>query len=464
MLHEMPSFDTELHNPFASWFYICQCAACLLWWVLVFFSTRRPIWSHVHGSVFTRPPYLSVCLMQLLRRHSLVIFVLVPSSMLIAAANADYLIFRLTAAICFSLYHLLETSASNRHGEYPLLHSLWGLVLPPSLAHPICMGAIVNFVLSAGLAKLRMPNVSSDWIKPDTMRVYLQAYRYSRSMPPLVPRFTDLLLDRPWALSFLAASTIVAEVILVPLIALFAPLPYRILSAWIMIFMHLGIAAVQSFRLALIFCTTLPLYFFAFSCGAVVGSSAWILAAAIALQPCIFVVRETWPLSPVHLFMWSGKQARTLSRLLMLGDTRLVLGVSHCTAETVIGCAVRPHGLLLADHSCSDEAKLPEVHDAVMRVIGFTLLQGDIDVHRAFLTLLASGADNASLRSSRVILSDSELAAIRVCAASLQRWLSLNTRLVEARSGLPLSKVLFVRVGNDGRVAEVLHAPACSRS
>jgi hypothetical protein len=114
---------------------------------------------------------------------------------------------------------------------------------------------------------------------------------------------------------------------------------------------------------------------------------------------------------------------------------------------------------LLADHSRIEEAGLLEVHDAVMRVIGFTLLQGDSDVHRSFLALLSSGIDDAPLRSSRVILSDKELAAIRVCAASLQQWLSSNTRLVEARSGLPLERVLFVRVGNDGRVVEVLHTP-----
>ncbi len=115
--------------------------------------------------------------------------------------------------------------------------------------------------------------------------------------------------------------------------------------------------------------------------------------------------------------------------------------------------------MLLADHSSSDGAGLLDVHDAVMRVIGFTLLQGDSDVHRAFLALFTSGMDSAPLRSTHIMLSDMELAAIQVCAASLQRWLSLNTRLVEACSGLPLERVLFVRVGTDGRVIEVLHAP-----
>ena len=321
------------------------------------------------------------------------------------------------------------------------------------------MGAVVDFVLSAGLAKLRIPNSPGDWIEPDTMRVYLQTYRFSKTMPPLLPRLTDLLLDCPRALSFLATTTLVVEVLLVPLIALLAPPPLRVLSAYLMISMHAGIAAAQSFKLALIFCTTLPLYFLAFTCDAAVGSLAWFLAATIALRPLFFAVSETWPLSPVHLFMWSGHQARTMSRLLMLGDTRLVLGTRQCTAATALDCPVRPHGIVGGSSSGgSGVTGLLELHDAVMRVIGFTLLQGDADVHRAVLALLASGAKDAPLRGNGVTLSDAELVAVRHCSTALQRWLASTKRLVEARSGLPLERVLYVRVGADGRVVEVLHA------
>jgi hypothetical protein len=383
--------------------------------------------------------------------------------MAVAAANADALLARLAAAVSFSLYHLLETSVSNRHGEYPLLHCMCGLLLPPSLARPFCMGAVVNFVMSAGWAKLTIPNAPGDWMQPDTMSVYLQAYRFSKTMPPMLPRLTDALLQRPWALSFLACVTLVAEVLLVPLIALFAPPPYRILSAALMITMHIGIAAVQSFKLALIFCTTIPLYFLAFTSDAAVGSAAWCLAAVISLQPCFSAVRETWPLSPVHLFMWSGQQARTLSRLLMLGDTRLVLGVSSCSATTALGCIVRPHGQLAdrssSSSSSSDAQRSLELHDAVLRVIGFTLLQGDDSVRRAVLALLASGARDAPLRSNRVALSEVELAAVRHCTAALQAWLSSSGRLVEAQSGQKLERVMFVRVDPNGRVLEVICAP-----
>jgi hypothetical protein len=40
--------------------------------------------------------------------------------------------------------------------------------------------------------------------------------------------------------------------------------------------------------------------------------------------------------------------------------------------------------------------------------------------------------------------------------AALQQWLVVGGRLVEGRSGRRLERALFVRVGDDGRVTEVL--------
>jgi hypothetical protein len=91
----------------------------------------------------------------------------------------------------------------------------------------------------------------------------------------------------------------------------------------------------------------------------------------------------------------------------MLGDTRLVLGTRQCTAATALDCPVRPHGLVGGSSSGGNGVTgLLELHDAVMRVIGFTMLQGDADVHRAVLALLASGAKDAPLRGNCVTLSE----------------------------------------------------------
>jgi len=452
----MPPQPAELDTAFAATFYTWQCVACLTWWLLVFLGTKRPIWAHARGSVFTRPPYLPKALLHALRRHSFLVFVLAPTSMAFAAANAHVFLARLCAALCFSIYHLLETSASNRHGEYPLLACMWLLLLPPPLAHPLCMGAVLNFVVSAAAAKLLTPSARGEWLRPDTMRVYLEAYRCSRTMPPLLPHLTDLLLARPWALSCIAAATLLLELLLVPLIPFLAPPPLRIISAHLMMAMHVGIALVQSFKLCLIFCTTLPTYFLAFSCTSPPSSPPCLLAAAIALQPLLFTVPETWPLSPVSLFMWSGRQARALARMFMCGDTRLVLATRSCTRHAAVGCAVRHHGLLVDGGSAGSDGAVVELHDAVLRVLGFTLLQGDASVRRALLSLLAAATQDAPLRSSHVTLCSSELAGMQGYVAALQQWLAAGGRLVEGRSGLQLERALFVRVGDDGRVTEVL--------
>jgi len=61
-------------------------------------------------------------------------------------------------------------------------------------------------------------------------------------------------------------------------------------------------------------------------------------------------------------------------------------------------------------------------------------------------------------RSKPLTLSDAELMAVCHCSTALQRWLASTKRLVEARSGLPLERVLYVRLGANGRIVEVLHA------
>jgi hypothetical protein len=142
----------------------------------------------------------------------------------------------------------------------------------------------------------------------------------------------------------------------------------------------------------------------------------------------------------------------------MTGDTRLVMAVRDCTAQQAVGCAVRQHGLLVdgSGGGGGDRQGRLELHDAVLRLIGFTLLQGDSDVHRCLLALLAAGEHDAALRCSHVTLCSSELAAMQRCIAAVQRWLSSRQRLVEGRSGLTLQRAMFVRVGNDGCVTEVV--------
>ena len=50
---------------------------------------------------------------------------------------------RLTAAVAVSLYHLLESCGTNRHGEYPLLYNAVGMLLPADCAHAFALGVAI---------------------------------------------------------------------------------------------------------------------------------------------------------------------------------------------------------------------------------------------------------------------------------------------------------------------------------
>jgi hypothetical protein len=62
---------------------------------------------------------------------------------------------RLAIAGAVSLYHLLENSTTNRHGDFPLLYNVWAMCLPDAgYASAASFGIGIHFVLSSGVSKL----------------------------------------------------------------------------------------------------------------------------------------------------------------------------------------------------------------------------------------------------------------------------------------------------------------------
>jgi hypothetical protein len=79
------------------------------------------------------------------------------------------------------------------------------------------------------------------------------------------------------------------------------------------------------------------------------------------------------------------------------------------------------------------------MHDGILRVVGFTLLQGGAALADAAMALRADGAG-----VSRFV-------------AEVQRWLRQDHRLIEASSARPLQHAYFVKVDvATMRVREVL--------
>ena len=153
-------------------FYLGESFATVIWWLLIRRATGQFPHALCGGSVFVRPSrppaqnriplglgYKSararvrvsvrVCATQnemtpqknekkrwapvrlvpwLVARRQLV-FSAAPLALGVAAVSPS-LPARLAVACCYTLYHLLETAFSSRHGEYAVLYATWAMVQP----------------------------------------------------------------------------------------------------------------------------------------------------------------------------------------------------------------------------------------------------------------------------------------------------------------------------------------------
>jgi len=238
-------------------FYASQLACLLVWSGLVRVMTGRHLHALCAGAVITRPPWLSARWLLLLDKHRSSVFAALPVVLAVAAVWPSSWPVRLIAAVAVSLYHLLESCGTNRHGEYPLLYNAVGMLLPADWAHAFALGVAIHFVLSSGVAKLQCGGRA--WLEEGTMRVYLDVYRSSSSGPPLSRALSRWLSRRAWATRAIARATVLLECVLVPA-ALLLPPAWRPLCCWAMALMHVGIALAMSLRVGVVFLTTLPGY------------------------------------------------------------------------------------------------------------------------------------------------------------------------------------------------------------
>ena len=149
-------------------FYASQLACLLVWSGLVRVMTGRHLHALCAGAVLTRPPWLSARWLLLLDKHRSSVFAALPVVLAVAAVWPSSWPVRLIAAVAVSLYHLLESSGTNRHGEYPLMYNALGMLLPADHAHAFALGVAIHFVLSSGVAKLQYGGRA--WLEEGTMR------------------------------------------------------------------------------------------------------------------------------------------------------------------------------------------------------------------------------------------------------------------------------------------------------
>jgi hypothetical protein len=209
-------------------------------------------------------------------------FVLMPTLMAVASQSRSQVL-RFATALVTSVYHLIESSVTNRHGEFPLLYNAWAMLLPEAWAQAASWGIAINFVLSSGIAKLKVGGLA--WMKPHTMRSYLGIYHASRSSPPLSKSLNRFIAKRDWATGAIGVGTILLECLAVPGTLLLPPIWRFLIGAGGMIGMHFGIATVMSGSVGVMFLTSPPSYIAGFGCNAQIGTGPWFTAACLGLLP-----------------------------------------------------------------------------------------------------------------------------------------------------------------------------------
>jgi hypothetical protein len=436
----------------SSAFYIQTATSVAAWWGLVAITTQKPLYKVTESSVVTIPSWMPKGFILLLQRFRPLLFNCETIGLALAASFYNHEGIRILAAILYTLYHLTESSETNRHGEYPILYTMWAMACITDLEyrHACAWGIAIHFVFSSGYAKLVVGRVSKNgvprWLHPSTMETYLTTYREARHSQsrPLLPDLNRRLCDSKFLTSTIATSVLLLECILVPG-TLFVDAEYRPLACYAMIFMHIGIALCMSFRVGFVFLTSLPTYLYGFQSSAEFGTGPWIVAALVGLGPTlvsmlVFAIPENWPLTPVSLFMWNGKTAQRLLELLMTGDTRMVLATARVAHHSdLIGLRVLHHGQVVVEKKHEDDFV---VHDCVLRTIGFTMIQGGEPV----------------MEAARELENDSTVdgAATQMLLHRTWAWLTLDRRLVESHTGEDLTHVYLVRIDESMRVTDVL--------
>eukprot|EP00934_Nitzschia_sp_Nitz4_P000056 Nitzschia sp. Nitz4//scaffold30_size153850//131475//132818//NITZ4_002795-RA/size153850-processed-gene-0.22-mRNA-1//1//CDS//3329547315//56//frame0 len=442
-------------------FYFQASLYVSIWWILISCSAQKPLYKVAEGAVVTVPSWMSTQFLLLLQKCRPAAFNGLTVGLALALSFPGVQEVRVLAAVLYTLYHLAESSETNRHGEYPILYAMWAMCLnDDTYRHASVWGITIHFILSTGYVKLSAggwtPYGIPRWVLPNTMSTYLSGYGTARHRlnQPLSLTLNRIAANSPTLCTTISVLTLFVECILAPATLWLDP-SLRPMACYAMILMHVGIACFMSIKVGVVFITSLPAYVYGFYCTAPIASPAWQVAVVLGLGPTIasmflLPLPENWPLTPVSLFMWNGTTAQALLRLFMTRDTRLVLATEAVANMDIVGLRVLHHGELLTSAQ-KDAGSSPVVHDAVLRILGFTMVQGGDAIVQAVQALGVQDASFEEEGSSAPVSESTKALVYRIGA-----WLPMERRLVEVQSGEPLTHAYFVRVDEGGNVAEVL--------
>lgn len=272
---------------------------------------------------------------------------LVPC-LLLAAVFPHYLAARLAAAVCATIFQLGDCSRTGAHNGYLMIWNVWTFCfLPVPLSLGLAFGAATWFILSSGLSKLWIGGMP--WCYPSTMQSILASFVYKtpKAGGPVLNVLCRLAISSRLVCGLFGFGTVFFEVCYVALVALVAPRSWQILTALLMVGLHIGIAVVHSSAIGVFFLPNVASYvvgFYDFAADsgfqaglatreedwAPFGGYCWTVGIIFNAVACIYsvitrrLISEDWPLTPMALFPWNGKQWRLLHDAFVEGRTRLV--------------------------------------------------------------------------------------------------------------------------------------------
>lgn len=373
--------------------------------------------------------------------------------------------FRSLSALLFSVYQVMETSATHSHRDYVSVYTLWALaLLPDSLAVGVCLGVCLHASISRACASIYMPQglvgsrvqPGSAWSQLNQLR---QAPWVTRALtgPAVVSRGLLLLVVISiWSLwSFLFPQTGYPQS--------WTPFFWSLLAI-VTLGLHVHFDWSQSAIARISFLPAVAPYMFGFL-GHEKGEHDWMpcyLAAAIA---GVSVVRVLWSRKPAADDWPSASfarvpQADVLCAGLVNGHTRLVLS-----------CEEVPYGRLPALFQANQGARDGHAGDSVLVYDAWGWVISESLVYWEMITAMSWAMEVDVCCACQCVCGDHASKVTRVeqrcsgcqgcggcgagwfCSPSkyslltqqVQTWLNKSLRLVHV-SGRPLTHAYFVRV------------------
>lgn len=285
---------------------------------------------------------------------------LIPS-LLFAAAYPECFGARLSAAVCATAFHLSDCSRTGAHNGYLMLWNVWTFcILSVRLSLGLAFGAAIWFILSSGLSKLWIGGFG--WCYPDTMRSILASFVYKtpKAGGPVLNCLSRMLIRYSFLCGAMGTATVIFEVLYVPIMAVFASRGLQIITAYLMVLLHIGIAIVHSSAIGVFFLPNVASYvvgFYDFSNDPLFVKSSptaedwtpftgycWFVGVLLNVTAMLYtawswkLIAEDWPLTTMALFPWSGQQWRRLHSAFVEGDTRMVAvppDIGECIEDVV---------------------------------------------------------------------------------------------------------------------------------